>query len=666
MYFANPWGLFGLLALPAILGIHLFRRRFPVLEVAGAHLWGIETRVADAGRRKDKLPWTTSLILELLAALLLTLVLADPRVDSAEEFVQFVAVLDDSASMQSRPVDEKSFRESAIEELQKRAAKIGTNGRITLLKTGRHPTLVGSRAMTWDETLKALDDWKPSAPRHDFQPTWDEAVQLVGPESPFLFLTDQPLSSQVTKPKGMTVIAVGTPLDNLAISTAKWNRDRQTGASSVYMRVTNIGSHPVTAIVRGETIPEEKTTPKQLVFEQKITLDPTSERPLEVALPEGLARMELSIDSPTDPLEIDNHVLLVESPRRIVRVAVTLPAGSAERELTERVLDLLPGVVTASPDEADLIIGRAGEMPSPRASLWWLGIGPINMSDAYRKQSTTVNGPYLIEKQNSLVDGVTLGGVVWGGVQDSLLPVVPIISYDRTVLLGRIEGTATTAWLMNIDLSASNLGDSPDWPILLTNLVELRRESLPGLSRTNYRIEEIVRLTLPPVLSPATATPATPAPPATDPPAETPAATAPESPTASKEENVATPETLTRNAGRATLKLVTPEGRSRPLVRDRRDVVELPPLDLPGIYRIYDGDAMQGELAMNFFDSGESSLQGMGSEIVEPETVYEPSKISLDNPFSWLIVVAVLMILAAILMDWHVLGSPRGANRQSA
>ncbi|MCX7825822.1 MAG: hypothetical protein N2689_09725, partial [Verrucomicrobiae bacterium] len=37
----------------------------------GAHLWGAETRVTDSGRRRDRLPITPSLVLELLAALLL-------------------------------------------------------------------------------------------------------------------------------------------------------------------------------------------------------------------------------------------------------------------------------------------------------------------------------------------------------------------------------------------------------------------------------------------------------------------------------------------------------------------------------------------------------------------------------------------------------------------
>ena len=38
MIFATPWGLLALLAIPGIIAIHLFRRRFPVRPVAGLFL----------------------------------------------------------------------------------------------------------------------------------------------------------------------------------------------------------------------------------------------------------------------------------------------------------------------------------------------------------------------------------------------------------------------------------------------------------------------------------------------------------------------------------------------------------------------------------------------------------------------------------------------------
>ena len=76
MSFANPWGLMALAALPAIAAIHLFHRRYPRFEVSGLHLWGVAQMTHTPGRRRERLPITATLILELLAALVLALALA--------------------------------------------------------------------------------------------------------------------------------------------------------------------------------------------------------------------------------------------------------------------------------------------------------------------------------------------------------------------------------------------------------------------------------------------------------------------------------------------------------------------------------------------------------------------------------------------------------------
>jgi hypothetical protein len=51
--FAAPLGLLALLAIPAIVAIHLFRRRFPVRPVAGLFLWQIGRQTPEAGRTVD-------------------------------------------------------------------------------------------------------------------------------------------------------------------------------------------------------------------------------------------------------------------------------------------------------------------------------------------------------------------------------------------------------------------------------------------------------------------------------------------------------------------------------------------------------------------------------------------------------------------------------------
>ena len=94
MIFTAPLGLLALLAIPAIIAIHLFRRRFPVRPVAGLFLWRIGRQVPEGGGKISKLPITTSLILECLAALALALIVAGARLSSASGVAHLVVLLD--------------------------------------------------------------------------------------------------------------------------------------------------------------------------------------------------------------------------------------------------------------------------------------------------------------------------------------------------------------------------------------------------------------------------------------------------------------------------------------------------------------------------------------------------------------------------------------------
>lgn len=608
MYLANPWGLLGLLALPAIIGLHLFRRRFPPLYVAGSHLWGMETRVAEAGRRRDRLPLTLSLFLELLAALLLTIVLSDPRIEDADTALHVVVVLDDSASMQAAPRGGPAFRDQAAAEVRRRLAAAGREARVTLVRTGRQPTLLGTRAMTAAEADHALAEWTPRAARHDFHSAWDEALQLVGPQGAFLFLTDAPLPPETVLPAAMEWLALGEPLGNLAVTAAQWTLEEEGRGGKLFLRLANLSGRDADAAV-------VVSSSAGMIASQTVRLPAQSEQPFELPVPSGLGRIVARLTSADDSLPVDNEVTLIEPQPRLVRVAVDLSAELPEFALVKKALDAVHGVRWVETDQADLVIGEAAQLPPSRRELWWFGIGPLNRAEAFRTQAVDVLGPYLLERQHPLLEGVTLGGIVWGGVQPTPLRLAPLVSVDRAVLLGRLEGTETTAWVMNVDLGRSNLAESPDWPILIANLIELRRDALPGLRRWNYRLGEGVQLRFPAV------------------------------------------------SGESQLTLVTPEGRERTLVRDRRDVVEIPPLSQAGVYRLQEGRSVVGEFAVNFFDRDESNLLTLGRAQRTPTTTYEPTTLRLDDPYSWLIVLAILMILSALLLDWRVVGSGAAGRR---
>ncbi len=608
MYFANPWGLLGLISLPIIAAIHLYQRRFPPLLVAGAHLWGAETRVQTAGRRRDRLPITATLLLELLAGLIFSLALAQPRFGELGSVSHLVVVLDDSASMAAQPTGDLSFRDAAIARLAERVEEMERDSRVTLIRSGLQPTLLGGRAMLWDEARGALADWQPHATQYDFQPAWDEAARIVGTNGRFLFLTDHIPEDTTALPRGMDMISVGRRLPNVAISTARWTFDSETGEGQLFLRIANRSGDAVRANMRA--LSGDRT-----ILQQTIDVPANGSLPLEVVVPGGLGVLTVNISVLSDGLDIDNTVTLVEPKVRVLSVAVVLPEDTAALRLTQRVLQSVSDVQLGSAEEADLIIGSAGTLPQLTPAQWWFGIGPLNDSAVIRKQAKDLIGPYLIEKQHPLMDGIVLGGVVWGGVQPTDLDLRPLVSAGRIPLLGQLVELTSTVYVMNVDLARSNIGESPDWPILMTNLLEQRRDELPGLRRWNYRLNEVVRFRAEPVAD----------------------------------------ETVNDRE----LRLVLPSGEKRPLIRDRNDLVEITRLDETGVYEVRDGERVVGEFAVNFFDEEESSLAALAPGERQARVTTEVTRLSIDDPYSWLMALAILLLIGAVLMDWYVL-RPRG------
>jgi hypothetical protein len=620
MYFANPWGLFALLALPAIIVIHLYHRRFPPLVVAGLHLWTSETRQTIAGRRREKLPVSASLLLELVAAMLLATVLSEPHYAGLSDAVHLVAILDNSASMSAKLASGgTSFRDAAINELENRANRLPRGSVVTLILSGNRPVMLAGPAVAWSDAKPQLLAWQPHAPRHSFEPAWDLGLQLVEKSGELLFLSDQlPRETPAREkdassdsgpaernpvPDQMEWVSVGNRLDNLAISAARWTFDTGSGKGQIFLRVQNHSRKPMKFQLVGRKA-------DSIVFRRAGQLDEQAALSFEAEVPGGLGRLTAELSADDDGLAIDNRVELIEPQARMVTTAVSHPQAETVRAI-RRVLDALPEVQSGDAASAQLVFAAASSLPESNGGPWWSGIGPILTEPDVLAAAKDLAGPYLIDKRQPLVDGILLNGIVWGGVQPIAYGMTPLVSSGNLPLISRLDGTRTTGFVFNIDLSRSNLAESPDWPILIANLVELRRESLPGLARWNYRLGEDVRFRL--------------------------------------FEGGGVVET---SAASDALKLLH-DGKTKPVARS--SVVELPSLDETGVYEIQDGPTVVGQFAVNFFDAEESDLRNLmpGHRVAKKST--GQSSITLDNPYSWFILALLLVLVACVFADWFVL-----------
>ncbi|MFN0198804.1 MAG: BatA domain-containing protein [Planctomycetaceae bacterium] len=486
MYFAQPWGLLGLLAIPAIVVIHMYHHRFPPLVIGGSHLWGVEEQKEAPGRKRSKLPITASLLFELLAAALISLIVADPRFDRMNQVTHWVVVLDQTASMSARHGEKISFRNDAIKELKKRWDDFGRDTVVTLILTGPRPTMLAGPAVPVDVALPALDQWQPRSPHHDYHPAWDLASQFAGETGRLLFLTDHIPADTESIPPQMEVVSLGRKLENLAFTAARWTYDSKSSTGKLYLRIANFGRNAHDVQLTGQAA-------NRPVFDQKLKVAAGQELPFEAPLPGGIGRLTLKIAAQDDALALDDELTLVEPKVRSVAVHLGLPAESAARPALQRVLAQLDDVNFTDAKSSQLMIAPAESTPAANAEQWWLGVGPLDPEESAVAKSRNLAGPYLIDKRHPLLEGVLLEGVICGGVQTINKAVTPLISVGKVPVFAQLDAGESDAYLLNLDMQRSNIGESPDWPILISNLIEHRRRELPGLQRWNYRLGETVQ-----------------------------------------------------------------------------------------------------------------------------------------------------------------------------
>ena len=611
MSFANPWGLMALAALPTIAAIHLFHRHYPRFEVSGLHLWGVAQMAHTPGRRRERLPITATLILELLAALVLALALARPQVDAVNRSVHLVVVLDGSASMSAQRLtsagDLKTFRELAIDELDSRVRGLPPGSVVTLVESGRRPALLFGPQGHTAEAIGSLERWSPQSVGHDALPAWNLADQLAGETGQLLYLTDTlPEVGQFNLPGRMEVVSVGEPQPNLAITAARWMIGEaadsgQGGTGRVHLRLVNLGGGPATATLLATTRDGQQD---RTVLERQLELAAGEVLPFEAEVPEAIGQLDVRLTSDRDALELDSHVRLIEPVPRLVRVAVTLPQESVGRQQVGRALLALPGWTPSGAADADLVIGDASAVAAQAESQQWrLGIGPVADSPAVDLSDRSA---YVLEKRHPLLEGVVLGGVIWGGVQELEFYFTPLItSGTRSLLVQRLDSPATQ-FVLNIDLARSNLTDTPDWPILLSNLIEQCRDSRPGLRRVNYRVTEDVRFRL--------------------------------------DEQSAEGDELLRL-----------EGGDRPRQVARGRLVEISGLVRPAFYTVHDDDRQLARFAVNFQDIDESTLVGLVAGERPAVVDADAAGFEVDSPYTWLILLAIVMVIGLALGDWQLL-----------
>lgn len=488
--FANPLGLLALLAVPAVLVLHLYRRRHAPRTVSALFLWEGTRQDPSAGPTRDRLERTASLVLECAAAALLALALAGPR--SCERGGEhLVIVLDSTASMGASAGGQRAA-DRALDLIGERLDGLRGRDRVTVLRQDG-AVLVGPQALV-AEARAALKEWRPDGAGGDVQDALNLASALAGGGAVWV-ITDAPLPEGLSWPASARRTAVGVAADNIAIVDA----GREADPAGLFVTVASSSATPWTgalALRLGD----------QVLSRTPLSLAPEARSDVRLSLPADAGPVELRLvtaagDPWKDALEADDRVILAPPAAREVVLGSTLPpemnhalgldAGPDDSTGVARWSAAVPQSRAEVAQNANLILSRE---PLSRPGAWVVLLtGPADRGTA--NPEPALAGP-LLRTQHPLLAGVTGAGLLWTparrlslGEQDT--PVM--LAGDRPLIVQHAGDSPR--FTLDLDPYRSTLARSADWPVLLLNLAELRRAALPGLLASNLRAGEALRWT---------------------------------------------------------------------------------------------------------------------------------------------------------------------------
>lgn len=597
--FAYPLGLLALLAVPAVVALHLFRRRFEPRVISALFLWAADDRVALAGRRRERLIQSPSLWLELAACVLLALAFAGPRAGCAATRAQhLVVVLDSSASM-GAVVAGASTDAKARELVRERIEALSQGSRVTLVKSGARPSVLAGPAAFPTEALERLDVWRPAAAHHDLNSALALALQLAG-DAAVLVVTDHFAPDEW--PAEVELASVGEPVDNLAITHAARTRSRDTpDVDDVFVGISSFAG--VSRVCRVRV-----ATSSQTIAEREVELDARGRAHVAFELPASTPAIEVRIDA--DALAVDDVVMLCSPPRRTLALATNLDLETAAALGLSRTPGGLERWLATVPDARAASSLETAHLALTRGIAGGAGTWVWSFAELGAERKDLI-GPFFAEKRDPLLAGVTLEGLVWSADPALVLPGVPLISAGNQPLLTEEQRGDRTLWQVNFDPLRSSLQRSPDWPLLLANMAELRRAALPGPVRTSL--------------------------------------------VAGQPFEYRPGVEVERAEGAREYELIGPcaldgsGGATRNLPALARVVID--DLELAGLYRLSFRGARVAEFALSFVDAAESDLSGQRPG----RRAAQSAASEIDVGLSWIEIALLFATLTLVALDWWVL-----------
>ncbi|MGH7225718.1 MAG: hypothetical protein ACRELF_21070, partial [Gemmataceae bacterium] len=347
---------------------------------------------------------------------------------------------------------------------------------------------LGETAYTTVEAMDRLRDWHCRAAASRLEEALSFASELGGELPLLLVLTDREPAPPLLPPQdgggeggGRGRIqwwSFGQPRANLAIVNAA--RTPHESGERCLLEIANYSDNTETTTLVLETGAAAKEHQRSTLH-----LPPHETQRFLLTLADKTPTLSARIDN--DDLAVDNRVSLLSSTARPIRTMVRIK----DKELHQPIDKALRASHQAEmvEKEPDLVFLDGTEASKDVGDAWVVRL-------LAERDAVPYAGPFVLDRNHPLTEGLSLKDAIWGGGKDPTLPGSPVILAGSVPLLTDVE-TRTHGHELRLRLrpDLSTLPDAPAWPILIWNLLQWRASVKPGLHRFNFRLGEQVAMT---------------------------------------------------------------------------------------------------------------------------------------------------------------------------
>jgi Ca-activated chloride channel homolog len=497
MGFLAPLALLGLLAVPLIIAFYMLRLRRPQQPVSSTYLWQQLVRDVEANAPWQRLRRSLLLFLQLILAVLLALLVAQPFLERPAGLAHdLVLVVDASASMSA--TDEFPDRLTAAKRRAVAALEqLPAEGRVSIVAAAETARVVANEATDRGRIRQAIDSIAPSVAAGDLA----DALKLAGKlaerarGAEILVVTDDAggVAPQLSLSVPLRVETVGRERDNQTIAALAVRLDATGIKRSIFVSLANYAA--------AEAPRRLDILADGVSFDaRELTLRPISRTDVVIdSLPQGARVVEARLsqpdaaeaDGPADHLALDDAAWAIAPPDRLQCVLLVGPGNA----YLQSALTLLPNVAlfgatseqwaSSVPDpeicparEYDLIVFDGGYVPADLPTKPILAFAPPRSSGLGEVTGTLDRfGMGQPAPDEPLLRGVDLTRLHIARTQQIALPawaraVIPGSDAEGNAMpllySGLRDGLPTAVFAF--DLRQSDLPLQVAWPILVSNL----------------------------------------------------------------------------------------------------------------------------------------------------------------------------------------------------